>query len=49
MMISDLKAATLGGAAADLPLAENVLLSPGGGVYKLWTNIFGPMPRGTFG
>ena len=49
MMISDLKAATLGSAAADLPLAENVLLSPGGGVYKLRTNVFGPLPRGNFG
>ena len=48
MMISDLKAATLGSAAADLPLAENVILSPGGGVYKLRTNVFGPLPRGTF-
>ena len=49
MMISDLKAATLGSAAADLPLAENVILSPGGGIYKLRTNVFGPLPRGTFG
>ena len=49
MMISDLRSATSGSAAADLPLAENVLLSPGGGIYKLKTNVFGPLPKGTFG
>ena len=49
MMISDLGSATSGSAAADLPLAENVLLSPGGGIYKLKTNVFGPLPKGTFG
>ena len=49
MMISDLQSATSGSAAADLPLAENVLLSPGGGIYKLKTNVFGPLPKGTFG
>ena len=49
MMISDLWSATSGSAAADLPLAENVLLSPGGGIYKLKTNVFGPLPKGTFG
>ena len=48
-MISDLQSATSGSAAADLPLAENVLLSPGGGIYKLKTNVFGPLPKGTFG
>ena len=41
--------ATSGSAAADLPLADNVLLSPGGGIYKLKTNVFGPLPKGTFG
>ena len=35
MMISDLRSATSGSAADDLPLAENVLLLPGGGIYKL--------------
>ena len=49
MMISDLWSATSGSAAADLPLADNVLLSPGGGIYKLKTNVFGPLPKGTFG
>jgi len=49
MMISDLQSATSGSAAADLPLADNVLLSPGGGIYKLKTNVFGPLPKGTFG
>ena len=49
MMISDLRPATSGSAAADLPLADNVLLSPGGGIYKLKTNIFRPLPKGTFG
>ena len=49
MMISDLGSATSGSATADLPLAENVLLSPGGGIYKLKTNVFGPLPKGTFG
>ena len=49
MMISDLWSATSGSATADLPLAENVLLSPGGGIYKLKTNVFGPLPKGTFG
>ena len=49
MMISDLWPATSASAAADLPLAYNVLLSPGGGIYKLKTNIFGPLPKGTFG
>ena len=49
MMISDLRSAISGSAAADLPLAENVLLSPGGGIYKLKTNVFGPLPKGTFG
>ena len=49
MMISDLRSATSGSAAADLPLAENVLSSPGGGIYKLKTNVFGPLPKGTFG
>ena len=48
-MISDLQSATSGSAAADLPLAENVLLSPGGGIYKLKTNVFRPLPKGTFG
>ena len=48
MMISDLQSAISGSAAADLPLADNVLLSPGGGIYKLKTNIFGPLPKGTF-
>ena len=48
-MISDLRSASSGSAAADLPLAENVLLSPGGGIYKLKTNLFGPLPKGTFG
>ena len=32
-----------------MPLADNVLLSPGGGIYKLKTNVFGPLPKGTFG
>ena len=49
MMISDLQSTTSGSAAADLPLADNVLLSPGGGIYKLKTNVFGPLPKGTFG
>lgn len=49
MMISVLRSATSGSAAADLPLADNVLLSPGGGIYKLKTNVFGPLPKGTFG
>ena len=49
MMISDLRSAGSGSAAADLPLAENVLLSPGGGIYKLKTNVFGPLPKGTLG
>ena len=49
MMISDFRSATSGSAAADLPLADNVLLSPGGGVYKLKPNVFGPLPKGTFG
>ena len=49
MMISDSQSATSGSATADLPLAENVLLSPGGGIYKLKTNVFGPLPKGTFG
>ena len=48
-MISDLRSATSGSVVADLPLAENVLLSPGGGIYKLKTNVFGPLPKGTFG
>ena len=48
-MISDLRSATSGSAAADLPLPENVLLSPGGNIYKLKTNVFGPLPKGTFG
>ena len=49
MMISGFRSATSGSATADLPLAENVLLSPGGGIYKLKTNVFGPLPKGTFG
>lgn len=49
MMISDLRSATSGSAAADLPLADNVLLSPGGGIYKLKTNVFRPLPEGTSG
>ena len=49
MIISDLRSATSGSAAANLPLADNVLLSPGGGIYKLKTNVFGPLPKGTFG
>ena len=49
MMISNLQSATSGSAAADLPLADNVLFSPGGGIYKLKTNEFGPLPKGTFG
>ena len=48
-MISDLQSATSGSAAADLPLVDNVLLSPGGGICKLKTNVFGPLPKGTFG
>ena len=48
-MISDLQSATSGSAAADLPLAENVLLSTGGGIYKLKTNVFRPLPKGIFG
>ena len=48
-MISDLRSATSGSAAADLPLADNVLLSPGGGIYKLKTNVFRPLPKGNFG
>ena len=48
-MISDLQSATSGSAAADLSLAKNVLLSPGGGIYKLKTIVFGPLPKGTFG
>ena len=48
-MISDLRPATSASAAADLPLAYNVLLSPGGGIYKLKTHAFGPLPKGTFG
>ena len=47
-MILDLWSAT-SESAADLPLADNVLLSPGGGIYKLKTNVFGPLPKGTFG
>ena len=49
MMISDLWSATSGSATADLSVAENVLLSPGGGIYKLKTNVFRPLPKGTFG
>ena len=49
MMISDLRSTTSGSAAADLPLAENVLLSPRGGIYKLKTNVFRPLPKGIFG
>ena len=49
MMISDLLSATSENAATDLPLAGNVLLSPGRGIYKLKTNIFRPPPKGTFG
>ena len=48
-MILDLQSATSESAAADLPLADNVLLSPGGGIYKLKANVFGPLPKGTFG
>ena len=48
MIISDLQSATSRSATADLSLAENVLLSPGGGIYKLKTNVFGPLPKGTF-
>ena len=48
-MISDLRSATSGSAAADLSLADNVLLSPGGGIYKLKINVFVPLPKGTFG
>ena len=48
-MISDLWSATSGTAAADLPLADSVLLSPGRGIYKLKTNVFRPLPKGTFG
>ena len=48
-MISDLRSATSGTAAADLPLADSVLLSPGRGIYKLKTNVFRPLPKGTFG
>ena len=49
MMISDLWSATSGSATADLPLDDNVLLSPGRGIYKLKTNAFVPLPKGTFG
>ena len=49
MMILDLRSATSGRATADFPLADNVLLSPGGGIYKLKTNVFVPLPKGTFG
>ena len=49
MMISDLRSATSESAATDLPLAENVLLSPGRGIYKLKTNIFRPLPKDIFG
>ena len=48
-MISDLWSATSRSATADLPLADSVLLSPGGGIYKLKTNVFRPLPKGTFG
>ena len=49
MMISDLRSTTSGSAAADLPLADNVLLSPRRDIYKLKTNIFRPLPKVTFG
>ena len=49
MMISDLRSATSESAATDLPLAENVLLSSGRGIYKLKTNIFRPLPKDFFG
>ena len=48
-MISNLRSAASGSATADLRLADNVLLSPGGGIYKLKTNVFVPLPKGTFG
>ena len=32
-----------------MPLADNVLLSPGESIYKLKTNVFRPLPKGTFG
>ena len=48
-MISDLWSVTSRSATADLPLADNVLLSPGGVIYKLKTNVFRPLPKGTFG
>ena len=48
-MISDLWSATSESAAADLPLAKNVLLSPRKSIYKLKTNIFEPLPKGSFG
>ena len=48
LLVSNLKAATHGSAAADLPIAETITLSPGGGPYKLRTNVFGPLPQGTF-
>ena len=34
MKILDLRSATSGNTAADLPLADNVLLSPGGGIIN---------------
>jgi len=49
LMVSDLRSATSRRAAADLPLAENILLSPGCSIYKLRTNVFGPLSKGTFG
>ena len=47
--MSDLRAATLSSAAADLSSAQNYTLSPGGGVYKLSMGVFGPIPPKTVG
>nr|KAF6466093.1 hypothetical protein HJG63_011395 [Rousettus aegyptiacus] len=47
--VRDLIHATAKGAALDIPAPQRFTLIPDGGVCKLSTNIFGPLPEGTVG
>ena len=49
LRVSDLFHATPGSAALDIVAIENQFLQPTYGVYKIHTNIFGPIPKDNVG
>lgn len=49
MKVSDLFHATAQSAAVDIPALNDVTISPGDGVQKIPTGVYGPLPKETVG